>query len=321
MKTSQRENTRPHEDFLGFQSDAIHLYEQGELEQAMALIKKNASRFPDQAVQTENWRICILSLQGKTDQALATMEDALRSGLWWSPEMLLEDPDLDALKGEPAFARLVERCAVRQAQALSAGAPQPLILSPQDNPPAPFPWLLVMHGRHSNAAFNAPYWSPVIHQGWLLAMAQSRQHVDSSNATWDDTERAIQDVRRQAERVMETHPADTDRLVLAGFSQGAGLAIRMSLSRALPARGWIAVAPYLPDVDWLVDHLESREGAPARGYIILGEQDPLGQSFSQINDVLRQGGVEVEVERHADLGHMYPQDFTASLRRGLDFIL
>jgi dienelactone hydrolase len=50
----------------------------------------------------------------------------------------------------------------------------------------------------------------------------------------------------------EQYPIDRKRVVVAGFSMGGGLAIRLALSGALPARGFVGVGAFLPNIDDLV---------------------------------------------------------------------
>jgi predicted esterase len=191
-----------------------------------------------------------------------------------------------------------------------------LAFPPEDSAEKPYPVLLALHGRNSYASFEAPFWQSVTQQGWFLGMPRASELIDNEHASWDDTPTAVQEVHRQYRQLLRSYPLNPDRLVLGGFSQGAGLAIRLSLTGALPAEKWIAVAPWMPDAEELATTLPDSVRSPlGRGYVILGEEDPLTEQFPTIAQLLDACGVQYEVERVPGLGHMYPDAFEQTLLR------
>jgi predicted esterase len=306
----------PHEDYLEFQVHAFQLYENKQYAEALEYIQENASRFPQHRAQTYNWRMCVLALMGQRQHAVDLLQEALDQGVWWSEAVLTEDEDLASLQDLNAFQRLVARSEEMHTRASSNAPRSPLAFPPEETADKPYPVLLALHGRNSYAAFEAPFWQSVKRQGWFLGMPRASELIDSEHASWDDTATAVQEVHRQYQQLLRSYPLDPDRLVLGGFSQGAGLAIRMSLTGALPAEKWIAVAPWLPDAEELSSKLPDSVKPPlGRGYVILGEDDPLTEQFPTIAKLLDARGVEYEVERVPGLGHMYPDAFEHTLLR------
>jgi predicted esterase len=134
------------------------------------------------------------------------------------------------------------------------------------------------------------------------------------------------------ELLLDKQPIDPSRIVLGGFSQGAGMAILLSLETSLrcdcnlPARGFIAVSPSIRGFE---SHFQPGELLPhrspdtltLRGYLITGGQDSRQDMFQQITQTLADRGVTYQHEDHPDLGHEYPDDFPASLGRAIQFIL
>jgi predicted esterase len=308
----------PHEDYLEFQTHAFQLYENKQYAEALEYIQENAARFPQHRAQTYNWRMCVLALMGQRQQAVDLLEEALDQGIWWSEPVLTEDEDLANLQDLEEFQNLVARSEAMHARASSSAPRSPLGFPPEDSAEKPYPVLLALHGRNSYASFEAPYWQSVTQQGWFLGMPRASELIDNEHASWDDTPTAVQEVHRQYRQLLRSYPLDPDRLVLGGFSQGAGLAIRLSLTGALPAEKWIAVAPWLPDAEELATTLPDSVRSPlGRGYVILGEDDPLTEQFPTIAQLLDACGVDYEVERVPGLGHMYPDDFEQTLLRAL----
>jgi predicted esterase len=306
----------PHEDYLEFQTHAFQLYENKQYAEALEYIQENAARFPQHRAQTYNWRMCVLALIGQREQAVDLLEEALDQGVWWSEPVLTKDEDLVSLQDLDEFQRLVARSEAMHERAKSNIPRSPLAFPPEGSAKKPHPVLLAMHGRNSFAAFEAPFWQSVNRNGWFLGMPRASELIDSEHSCWDDTPTAVQEVHRQYQQLQRKYLLDPDHLVLGGFSQGAGLAIRMSLTGALPAEKWIAVAPWLPDAEELATTLpESVKPPLGRGYVILGEDDPLTGQFPTTAQLLDACGVDYEVERVPDLGHMYPDNFEQTLLR------
>ena len=110
-------------------------------------------------------------------------------------------------------------------------------------------------------------------------------------------------------------------MVVAGFSQGGGLAIWLALSGAIEACGFVAAAPSLRWVEGLAPLIEANRARAARGYIVTGERDPRFESVKTLADSLRSHGIPCELESHPDLGHDFPPDFEQSLDQALKFML
>lgn len=309
----------PHEDFLTFQAKTFELFSAGQFDQAIANIRQHAGEFKDWANQTYNWQMCIQACQGKTEDALQTFRDALEAGVWWSEAVLMEDPDLDSIKQLPEFKRLVAICEEKRARVQTEAKPD-LIVMPPSVPAAASPLLLALHGRYSNARMNVPYWNNACAQGWMVALPQSSQNLDSHTYCWDNTQTATREIQAHYQAICQEKAIEEKKVVLGGFSQGAGLTLRLSLTGAFPVHGFIAVAPYLPDVDALAKIIAPGQAAGLRGYMILGAKDPGAAAFEKIIDLLRVSGAVVKLEEHTELGHMYPNNFDQSLRQALEFI-
>ena len=105
-------------------------------------------------------------------------------------------------------------------------------------------------------------------------MPQSQQIVisgDPAGSCWDDNEEGLSDILFHVEEIMRLHPIDRERIVIAGFSQGSGMAIYAALSGKVGARGFIGLGTFMIEPSAL-DALASDQ-PPIRGYFITGEND------------------------------------------------
>lgn len=282
-----------HLTFQEFQVQFFDLHRQGAYSEAEALLDRAGANFPERGGTLANWRIC-------------------------------DDPDLASLQGRPEFERLLSRSMQLQAEAEEISRPELLTFMPfQDETPMrgiATPLLLALHGRNGNARDFAPFWQGMADQGWIVAVAQSSQMLGDLVYGWENWERAVHEILDHFAGLSERFTLDTRRLILGGFSQGGGLAIWLALTQALPVKGFIGVAPYVPDIALLAEKVKSDSLNSLRGYLITGRRDQGQAMFAQIETLLQDLHLPYQREDHSDLGHEFPPDFKARLPQILAYL-
>lgn len=305
-------------DFFERAQPIFDLYEQGKYADALRLADELAREYLDRAVNTSYWRLCLLAVSGQSEKALQVMEEALANGLWWSEERLRAEPDVKDLQGNPEFERLVAICAQRHDSAKGRSKPELLILEPETPKQAPYPLLMIFHGREGSAEREKRHWKSSQGLGWLTVLAQSSQVGSLDAYVWDDVELAYQEIRGHFKTLREKYALDASRIVLGGFSQGSAIAILSALRGDVPAIAFIAVAPgRLVNVDDLPALARSAAGRGLHGVIVAGGKDPRFDMFSRISETLSNHGIPCRLESRPDLGHAYPSDFKEVLESAL----
>ncbi|MFQ5759090.1 MAG: alpha/beta hydrolase [Candidatus Bathyarchaeia archaeon] len=301
------------------------LYQNKEYAEALDLLTRESNRFPEWARRIYFWRVCLATRMNEVDLALDLLEEAVGSGYWFWKTELREDPDLKPLQGLPRFERLVEICSQRQEVARAQATPSILVSEPEalsEDDRRPWPLLIALHGNNSSAEDSASYWHKATAKGWLLALPQSSQVDGPDTYVWNDRDWTEQEIKDHYNSLLERYSIDEGEVVLAGFSMGGRWAIWLSLNASVKARGFVAVAPFLPDVERFVPLMDIARGSRLRGYIIVGEQDSEScEGARALAEHMRSQDLLCELEVHPDLGHAYPLDFHQSLNRALDFIL
>jgi hypothetical protein len=103
---------------------------------------------------------------------------------------------------------------------------------------------------------------------------------------------------------------------------GGGCAIWLSISEAIPTRGFVVLGPYMPEVERLQPLLESAKAKQLRGYIIVGELDKECLAISRkVAELLNGHDIPCELEILSGLRHNFPADFQQHLEKGLAFVL
>jgi predicted esterase len=305
-----------------FEQEYFRLYSEGAHAQAYELVTREAGRFPEWAQGSYyNWRMCAACLIGDSALALQLFAEALATGHWYDEAGLREDADLASLQGLPEFDRLVELSLRRRAEALAQAKPMLRTFKPEGQL-QPYPLLLALHGNISNLEESAHYWRQATAQGWLVAAPQSSQVMGRGTYGWNDRGWAVREIEQHMNALHAQYPIDSERIVVAGFSMGGGLATWLALSQVVPARGWIGVNAFLPDVEGALPLVDLARRQRLRAYLIASQRDAACYAIARrLAAILPPRGIQCELELHPDLGHNFPPEFEHSLIKGLDFIM
>lgn len=293
----------------------FQLYAEDRFADALRLVEQNAQRFPGQAARIAFWEICLLSRVGDSKKALSVFQNGLENGLWWAESRLL-DTDLDPLRSLPEFKYLSALCSALYAEACKNVKRDQEILTPDEHPEAGrYPLLIALHGSGGNKTSNLEYWEVARRMGWLVLSPQSTQPLYSGAYGWSDIDQGVTDLGAYVEEVLNACPVDAERIVLAGFSQGSGMAIHAALRGELGVHGFISVGTFWDDVDSFIPPARS-----IRGYFVAGGKDRHLERTRRIQEVLKVNNVPFVEEYHPDLAHEFPPDFGGSFAKAIDFI-
>lgn len=297
------------------------LYDAGEYQPGYDLMREAGDRFPDDLHEIRYWCICIANMMGASDVALDLLEAEVQQGSWYSKKELRDESDLNSLQGLPRFEQLADECLARQQLAQADAQAELFIQEPagieaaQGKPPV----LLALHGNSQNGRQALESWSAVTTLGCRLAVVQSSQIVSHDTYSWNDWERAEQDLSQ----FLPVLSAETDatRRLIGGFSMGAGLAIRQALAGgSYQPSGFITVGTYLPDIEILRPLLEGSRSKP-RGYLVAGDlDDPCFEISRTLASLFEAYDLPCYLEVHEGLVHDYPVDFAETLARAFDFM-
>jgi len=295
------------------------LHGKGEYKQALDLLTRESTRFPDYAIVATWFQMRMMTLTDDTPGALHLFEEAVSKGYWYHEDALHNIPDLAKLQGVLEFENLVACCRDRRLEAIAEAKPLLTILEPQNHPR---PWPLLLPLRAANVDF-VDHWKSATDAGWLVAIPQSSQ-VGWYNGlyVWDDIKRAIAEIQQHCENLAEQYEFSRDRVVIAGFSRHSQIALQMALSSDLNLCGVIAVEAWLPDMSIWPPIVEASQNSTLRGYFIAGrENDKFYEPAEKMVGLLKSHGIECKLEGTSNERHRFPPEFEESLKRALSFIV
>jgi dienelactone hydrolase len=282
-------------------SRAFSEYEQGDYEQACKVIESLASPHRERG-ESAYLHLSLLSLLGRSTEALELLERMVRRGAWLDPALLRTDSDLQFLHSSPRFQRVCEAHARLQGS-LAQKTNGTRIVYPEGE--GPYPLLLVLHGNQQNAEETLEYWRTSVKAGWMVVALESQQAGCGRGCyVWNDYRRA----REQVVGFLREHANEWNgTLVLGGFSRGARTAITLSLDGTVRTAGVMAVCPgALEDIPALTVDVAA---VPMRATIFLGGQDPYARGSDELERCLTATGSEVTYRVIDGMEHSYPKGF------------
>ncbi|MGZ3582356.1 MAG: alpha/beta hydrolase, partial [Ktedonobacterales bacterium] len=251
-------------------------------------------------------------------------EEALQHGYWYGEQIMRLSPSWQPLQGMPAFERVAAMCKEREAAAHAES--RVFVREPEGGIEAGqrYPLLVALHGNGDNATRALAAWQAATSAGWLLAVIQSSQMAGSDAYGWFDVDLARREIQGQYASVCQQYPIDAGRVILAGFSMGGELALRLTLDGTIPARGFALLGPggaIEPAEAWL-SFIEAGATPGLRGYVMLGAED-VNVSQDEIRSLvalLNGHGISCGFETIPNVGHEYPAENAPILERALAFI-
>jgi predicted esterase len=300
--------------------EVVRLREAGDLEQALAVIEREAPSFPRQAAFVHLWRMSLAVALGRVEHAVEVFAEAVAAGCRYPAPMLRDWPSIRPLHDIVEFERLAHIAALRYDAELGAAHPTLIVERPEVVAPVSgLPLLAVLHANNNTAEDTVPQWRVATRKGFVLAVPGSAEiSLTPGLFVWNDAERAQRDVIRHVERLVREQRIDHDRIVLAGFSAGALRALQLAYGPAPRARAAVVIAPWLP-----LDEVDALLGMrPVRTFIVVGDRDSGGYKGSvELADRLRSRGTTVRLEVIADHGHDLPPEWDRLLGEALAFAL
>lgn len=181
--------------------------------------------------------------------------------------------------------------------------------------------LIAIHGDQENIKITEPYWQPVVSQGYLLALPQSSQIQFSEGYVWDDVEKGSNELKGHYESIIASNNRELGNVIVGGFSAGARVALHAMLHENIEVKGFIFVAPWLPEIEEWGEVLNILKDKGIKRYIVCGDQDEdCFECTQRFVTLLEKNKIEHEYKIVQNLNHDYPESFEYILKGAIAYI-
>ena len=205
---------------------ATRAYLADDFEEALRIVDGLSDRYDDRLASFSQLRAEVLVQLGRRGEALEAAAAVLDAGRWWSDRQLdsLEEEGLDL--GEVGAAL---RARAHQAVEAARGARASVVVRESGQP-----WVtvVVLHMYGVPAAETMEVWEPAVEAGVRVVTVESTLTDGDGYPCWDTRDLALRDLGT----AIGTAPGGVP-LVLAGASQGAGLAASAAINGEVRADG------------------------------------------------------------------------------------
>jgi len=301
----------------------LEIYMKGDYLEAYNFITDNYKGIKVNLAQIYNFRYTIANKAGFEELALQIMSEAIvEKGFWYQYNYLIEDEDLKSLNKYKEFDELIDMCKKKELEAKRNEKPDLKIIAPKKiNEQYKYPLFIALHGDQENIEIIEDYWSSCMNENYLLALPQSSQIQFSEGYEWKDIEKGSRELKEHYERILEKHKINSDNTIIGGFSAGARVALYSILKDIIQVKGFILVAPWLPEIDeWalLVDKIREKG---IKGYVVCGDKDDdCYECTRRFTDLLSSKKISHELKIFKGLDHEYPDSFDEILQKAIEFI-
>jgi predicted esterase len=302
-------------------------FAEGTFAEGLSLASQYVTVYPEEFALLNYWRMCLAARMNEYPIANKILESTLASGNWYSEFLLRNSPSLAPLQGEDEYERLVGISLQMRASDPATAVPM-LVIRPKDAcgpEDEGCPAVIFLHANQDTAQKNVPHWRSLADEGWLVALPQSSAAMWADAYVWMDHDTSSNEVVKHFERLKKEYSLDRGRIILAGFSMGAEVALAMALNGAIGAKGFILLGPGGPFTDdpakWSPS-IEKAKDKGLRGVILMGLAD---ESIPQDNiralvETFTKAGIACDLKTYPDLKHEYPPDFEVVLKEALKYI-
>ena len=249
-------------------------------------------------------------------------EAIVEKGFWYQYKYLIEDGDLKSLNKYKEFGELLDICKKRESETKRNEKPNLKIIVPDKiNEQYKHPLIIALHGDQENIEITEDYWSSCIHKKYLLALPQSSQIQFSEGYEWKDIEKGSRELKEHYENILEKHNIDSDNIIIGGFSAGGRVALYSILKDIIQVKGFIIVAPWLPEIDKWAPLLDKIREKGIKGYVVCGDKDnDCYECTKRFTDLLSSKKISYELKIFKGLDHDYPDNFNEILHKAIEFI-
>lgn len=300
--------------FTNLLNEGLELYHAGKFMEGYELMTRNAGHVPRNDAQLYDFRASLACKAGHADLCLSLLTEAvMEKGCWYTQEYLTGDDDIRPARELPGFQHIMDVCAERERRSREVSISELAVVrgSGGERPPL----MIVLHGNMQNLPICQEDWRGATEQGFDLAFIRSSQLAFSDAYVWNDLEAGAKGLGEQVRRLRAMGELEGRKVIMAGFSSGARMALHAVMTGAIKADGMVLVGPWLPEIDEWSDTIQKLGERMPGAYICCGdEDDDCLPGARLLADALGLAGRPSMLRVPEGLTHDYPDDFVTSLR-------
>ncbi len=273
---------------------------------------------------------CVLARMGQPAAAVEALDHAAELG-FSAAGTLRTDPDLESIRGLPGYAAVLKRVEETHAREMAVfkermDRSRPLLYSPPVRTDGTDgadggerrPLIVLLHGRGGRAENMARLFRPSAAKIGAVLVVPEAFEPYGNGFQWGDLDQAAYRVEHAIDFAAERYPIDRERVILAGFSQGAYISLASVTADPRRFAGVVALGA-CSTRDFALGEERIEDLPPI--YIGVGSEDRAHDSCRPMARAYEAAGFEVKLRVYKGYGHVFPQNYEWELDRAFRFVL
>ena len=300
-------------------NDSLNLYIEGKYSEALNLLKYEEKRINKGIFsQIDSFKACIACKAGMPDEGMDILKNAIfNKGFWYSQGFLLEDDDLELIRDSEDFKKILDKCSEREKRERNEITFTSKELLPNNKDFKG--WIIALHGNQENIDLTEYYWKDCMKKNYALSLFQSDDIEFSDAYSWNNYSKASKELQKHIDLLEGKYKVLKNKLILGGFSAGAGVVLETILNKYVLPNKCILVAPWIPDIEKIKKRLNTFKEHNIEINIIIGtKDDDCNDCTEELINVLYKERIAYNLTLIDGLKHDYPLNFEEILSNMLN---
>ena len=302
-----------------FFSEVYKVWDDEKLADAIALLEKDKYSYPDKLPLILNYLGDLYMETGQVDKALETWIEGNKKGyFFW---MLPYREQVARMADDPKFKKFVTENERISKDVNGKLKPEYQVVTPDNyDKTKKHPMIIFCHGGGQSIEKCKSRWaSELMYKDRLVAFLQSGKMSSTNKFRWDLRGTALAEVTAMVKEIKSKYPVDENNIIMAGFSQGAYIALKVVQSKAFPVRGFIAGCP--PGGPAISEEEAKRIAERGvKGAIFTGTKDFAFEFSEKTVASFRKVRMPLLYVVTPDAGHEFPPDVAGFINKAIELI-
>lgn len=311
-------------NLVELQRELFNLFDEGKYNEALKIVNTVEELSPEMKYKIFFWRACLYCALKEPSRAINELDLGLKAGVWWNPNTLLNDPELNELQEFEEFKHVLKQCESKLSETAAITMPESLILKPNGTLDKSIPLIYALHWRGENIKKFSQYWDiKELRNENVFAFPQSSQVHGYNEYCWDNNEVAEVEIVNSIKQIVMDLNFEENDVILAGASQGGKLALELALNTEnVPnLKGFIIVVPSIREVEKYEKLIEKAKDRGLKGYMITGDQDHFYSSVTDLHNLFLKKDFPCRLLVKEGMGHFFPDSFQTILPKAINYVL
>ncbi|MGB9749973.1 MAG: TPR end-of-group domain-containing protein [Caldisericia bacterium] len=311
-------------NFKELMNKIFSLYREEKFEEALEIVQKEKFKYLENLSRLFYFEACLLSVLGKKEDAIKTLNEALNFGFWWSVNTLNYEKDFNSIREDEEFKKVIEKVKSFEEEYKKERKNEYILIELKEYEKGKsYPLFISLHARDTNISYYSNYFKNIEYliTNYFILFPQSSQKTSFSGFSWDDSTIAYNDVLEITEEVFnKNNNISKNEIIISGASQGGRISLEIYLKNILPCKGWIGIIPAFKDINYLKDLLDLRKNEDLKFAFIVGAKDYFYEISKELNEEITKRGFKTLFIVNENQGHQITDNFTEQLTECIRFI-